>query len=624
MQRNEGRPRLGVQRYGIISSLIDLEAPLTDTALQLLEDIITERKRLLDPSGAMEADEFFEFFSTLLVLREYKPTPGEIRSGLVSQTANSTSPGTDGGIDAMYLYVNGNLISDIEQARDLRALKQNISFDVLIIQSSRESGFGMDRLLRLKDTSDNIFLIDKDPDNFSEHYNAELTDCILRFREIHRALLTKNPTINVKFYYATKGDRSKIAPDSDLALKALALESDVKAKLPTITQCTVSFIGARRLIDIDRLPPQYTDTLRCSSSINLGKAYIALVDLSEYNRFITGGSASILEHLFDSNVREYEGDVEVNQNIMTTLKEKEREENGSTLPPLPDFWWLNNGITILADQITGRPTELCLKEPRIVNGLQTSTQIYRYFQAHPQSEAKRHVSVKLIESEETEMQDRIIKATNSQTRIPAQYLFATEQLQRDIEQVFRASKLHYGRRKNSWIKGGAKIDDVVGMTELAQSVAAIYLQQPDQARGRPSRYFKKDYYKTVFSIKYPIDLYVSCALVKKRAEQCLRNIEPNRADRANLLFYVAMAAVSIHLKTPRANKSSLVTLDVPAIPEAHFAAALSMVRPIYDRISLAVGQQRTFAGDVAAKGTDMVKDLKTELVSRFRRKKRGR
>jgi len=304
----------------------------------------------------------------------------------------------------------------------------------------------------------------------------------------------------------------------------------------------------------------------------------------------------------------------VNQNILKTLENRQ---------DVADFWWLNNGITIVADEISGHPKELVLKEPRIVNGLQTSTQIFRYFKERQHSERLRHVSIKLIQSVETDMQDRIIKATNSQTRIPAQYLRATEQLQRDIEQVFRASRLHYARRKNSWKKQGIDVATVVGMTELAQSVAAIYLQEPDQARARPSRYFKREFYGKVFTDRRPLDLYVACALVKKRAERFLKQHEQNRSDRTNLLFYVAMTAVCIHLKTSRAKVPAVAALDVPSMTDEVFATALGVVRPIYERVGKAAGRQNAFAGDLAAKGPDMTTELKAELVSRFKKKKRG-
>ena len=45
------------------------------------------------------------------------------------------------------------------------------------------------------------------------------------------------------------------------------------------------------------------------------------------------------ESLFDANVRDYEGDVAVNSGIRATLIEARHDE---------EFWWLNNGVTIVA------------------------------------------------------------------------------------------------------------------------------------------------------------------------------------------------------------------------------------------------------------------------------------
>lgn len=54
---------------------------------------------------------------------------------------------------------------------------------------------------------------------------------------------------------------------------------------------------------------------------------------------ITSEHGELLEYLFESNVRDYEGDVEVNEQIRETL----HNQNDKA-----EFWWLNNGITILA------------------------------------------------------------------------------------------------------------------------------------------------------------------------------------------------------------------------------------------------------------------------------------
>jgi hypothetical protein len=574
---------------------------MQDTDLTVLKEILAQRKADLDPSK--DEAEFFEFFAAQQVLRDYQLDPEEIRSGLVGQTSVPASPGTDGGLDAIYLLVNGRLIRDLDQAKDLKNLKQNIVFDVIIIQSSLESGFGLNRLLRLKDTSENIFRIEREIGKFAETYNEELVDSIKRFREAHRSLITKHPTFNVHYLYLTRGDTSKIAPD--IAKKAKEIEQELPKLLATVSKCSFTFVGARELIDLYRKPPKSAFTLKCADSIAGGTGYLALVELAEYYRLITSDKGELLEYLFESNVRDYQGDVEVNKQIRETLM----------LPSdSAEFWWLNNGITILSPKIGGHSKELTIDEPQIVNGLQTSMEVYEHFRNNPNSDAgKRHAVVRLIQSPDTKQQDRIIKATNSQTKIPPQYLWATDELQRDIEQLFRASGLHYDRRKNSWRKLAIGLDKVVGMTELAQAVAAINLQEPDHARARPSRYFKKEQYPKVFSSKLPIDLYVACALLRKRAEAYLQGAESDRMHRNNLLFYVLMAVVSVKVKTPRANAKTISGLKIAEIDDSAFAAALALVRPIYEKLG---------ASDNAAKGSEMIAELKSTLKSKYAKKQK--
>ena len=573
---------------------------MQDTDITVLKEILAQRKAELDPHK--EEAEFFEFFAAQQVLRDYQLDPEEIRSGLVGQSTLPDSPGTDGGIDAIYLLVNGRLIRDLDQAQELKNLKQNIVFEVIILQSSLETGFGLNRLLRLKDTSENIFRIERDSGTFAETYNEELLDSIKRFREAHRVLITKHPTFNVHYFYLTRGDTGKIAPD--IEKKAIELEAGIPKILATITKCSFTFVGARELIDLYRKPPKSAFTLKCADSIAGGGSYLALVELAEYHKLITSDKGELLEYLFESNVRDYQGDVDVNKQIRDTLNIQ-----GDSA----EFWWLNNGITILAAKVGGHSKELTIDEPQIVNGLQTSMEIYEHLRVNPTSEAsKRQAVIRLIESPDTKQQDRIIKATNSQTKIPPQYLWATDELQRDIEQVCRASGLHYDRRKNSWRKHAISLDKVVGMTELAQAVAAAYLQEPDHARARPSRYFKKDHYDKVFSSKVPIDLYVTCALLRKKAGVFLQNAEGDRQDRNNLLFYLLMSVVCVALKTPRASAKALSSMKVGEISKPTFETALALVKPIY---------KKRGSSDNAAKGSEMVSDLKQSLRVRFAKKK---
>jgi hypothetical protein len=75
-------------------------------------------------------------------------------------------------------------------------------------------------------------------------------------------------------------------------------------------------------------------------------------------------------NIFESNVRDYQGATQVNEEISKTL--------GTTAGP-EDFWWLNNGVTILCGSATHSGKILTIEDPQIVNSLQTSNEVYKNF-----------------------------------------------------------------------------------------------------------------------------------------------------------------------------------------------------------------------------------------------------
>ena len=94
-------------------------------------------------------------------------------------------------------------------------------------------------------------------------------------------------------------------------------------------------------------------------------------------------------------------------------------------------------MSILAAKPTLSGKTLTLEDPQIVNGLQTSTELHKYFQSQNTEEDDRAILVRMIEPSDSASRDRIIKATNSQTKISAASLRATEKIHRDIEEFFQ-------------------------------------------------------------------------------------------------------------------------------------------------------------------------------------------
>jgi hypothetical protein len=542
----------------------------------------------------MTPEEYFEYFAAQQVLRGQQLDPDEIKSGIVG----GDKTGSDGGIDAFYFLVNGRMIRDPEAAESLRALKQNVKLELVIIQATTHPGFELTRLVRLKGTMENILTLDKTPEKFSEKYSESLLTAIDVFRTAHRVLMSKFPIFQVQYCLVTQGDTQEIAPD--VYTTAKHLEDSSRTLLATIQDCRCEFVGARELIQLSTKPPKLTFPLTCVQSASSGAgAFVALVKLTDFYNFIRGDKGEFLTHLFESNVRDYQGDVNVNEAIRTTLEKPYPKEQ---------FWWLNNGVTIVAEKVGGHPLELQIDEPQIVNGLQTSEEIFKYFTTHPNAakDEKRELLVKVIGSS-SDVHDHIIRATNSQTSIPAASLWATETIHRDIEQMFRSSGLYYDRRKNSWRRKGQPLAKVVGITELAQAVGAIYLREPNQARRSPSLYFRAGTHSKIFNGKFDIGMYVACAHIRKKTEAFLKTAEPDKGHRNNLLYYVMMAAAYLELKLPKARPLAISKINQNNINDSLFTKALALVRPIYEKYG---------GDDKAAKGAEFVTELRDELQNR--------
>jgi hypothetical protein len=208
---------------------------------------------------------------------------------------------------------------------------------------------------------------------------------------------------------------------------------------------TVSFMGAADLGRLARHAPSSSRKLVLAEnpiSTDTAGGYVAVVRLADYEKFITGRNGELDSLLFEANVRDYEGETAVNRSIQETLEAVESKE---------DFWWLNNGVTIVAEKVQPANKMLELKSPQIVNGLQTSTEIYKRRSANYRTD-NRSILVKVIEANDNAARERIIRATNSQTAFGPSTLRATDQCagavapHRPVEpqQDFRSRNLRAG------------------------------------------------------------------------------------------------------------------------------------------------------------------------------------
>jgi hypothetical protein len=92
------------------------------------------------------------------------------------------------------------------------------------------------------------------------------------------------------------------------------------------------------------------------------ESYLGYLPVSTYLSLITDENGNLLRGLFYDNVRDFQGDNPVNKEIEQTLTSQAKEA----------FILLNNGVTVVADDLSVTGDSFNLSSFQIVNGCQTS------------------------------------------------------------------------------------------------------------------------------------------------------------------------------------------------------------------------------------------------------------
>lgn len=396
------------------------------------------------------------------------------------------------------------------------------------------------------------------------------------------------PRLSIHLCYASKGE----IPQSPSKLLALA-HGTVKLLGERFAKTPVSFdfVGAKELLELARTVPTETFTLKLSESpvsSSREPGYIGLVKLADFFAFIADQKGQLRQRLFEANVRDYQGTKGSNVDIKQTL------ENRTNI----DFWWLNNGVTIIASNANEAARNLTIANPYIVNGLQTSNEVYRYFSEGGSRDDDRNILVRVIVTDDPEIADKVIRATNSQIYIPPSQLKATEKIHRDIEDFMRKYDLYYDRRKNHYKMQGKPIERIFSILELAQAVISGALGRPADARARPSSVLNNEVeYAKVFNENYPINVYPKAALLLRNCETfvALHSSGLSRKEQNNLKFYLVRRALM-----RAANKLNPGVQDLADLAEDRLMPAMEASLPEVLDEYLRLG-----GSDQVAKGVDL-------------------
>ena len=505
----------------------------------------------------MEEDRAFESFSAHLVLKPYSPTYNEIEEGVVGGPE-------DGGIDSLYALINERVLPN-GALGDINPnyLSKRTYLDLYFIQSKNCTSWNAAVWPKMSSTLKVLLNSSLAEDDLRELHESGLSDDLQRFshnlRETREKLNKVMPVIRLHCIYVSLGVTKKIT--NLIRTRGVVLENALKAMLPTDSIVTVEYWDCLRIKQVGSQSMSYKKTLQLfdqaivenensrDENEDRGKAknLVALVTLQDYIDFIrkstdetgeTGETDRINEDMFESNVRDYAGySVDVNKAILSTLK-----NDSST-----HFWWLNNGITILADEAYDvNRMKWSIENPLIVNGLQTSFTLFNAYQKNEITDRrlKDCLLVRVITSKDENIRQDIITGTNKQNSIPKTQLHANDSLQIRIEGYLKEHNWYYERRRYQYRSSTVPLNRIRTITELSQAVMAFRLLEPDQARARPATFLNKDKGKG-WDLVFPttdedLTLYLKALEVQNKVDVFLKKPETKKisSDSMNARYYL--------------------------------------------------------------------------------------
>ena len=569
-------------RYGV--GVVNNELVLLDQVLQL---------RQAERTAPIKDDDAFELFACEQALRDRDLSAEEVAEGVVGG-------GNDGGLDGVYVFLRDALLSedsDVFQDDFVPGrVPASSRLELWVVQAKREASFSETAIEKVADSCRRLLNLAEETADLEQLYSTSVVIRTGFFRRALRALATRHPKVEIHFVYATRGRADDV--NAKVEIKAQDLRRQFEEVMPGAAG-VIEFLGAAELWQRANAHPSYTMELTYQENATSGNSHVALVRLRDYLKFLADEHGELRRHIFDWNVRDYQGDVEVNKEIRGSLED----------PEGPEFWWLNNGVTVVCSRASVVGKTYALDDVQVVNGLQTSQTMFNVLRgvADEHVVLDRAVLVRILVTGDSPTRDRVIRATNRQTSVPAASLRATDGIQRDIEAFFLAHNWFYDRRKNYYRNNGKSAERIVSIPLLAQAVMAMGLSRPDNSRARPSSLLKRDEdYQKIFSTNIPLDVYLWLAQSQKAVDTFLLSeaAVATAQERTNLRFHLSMIAAARLLGDRVHNPAQLRTIVAAGTPiaESNFDTCLALLRESFSARVASTGD----GPDKIAKGSEFV------------------
>ncbi len=392
---------------------------------------------------------------------------------------------------------------------------------VYIIQAKNTDSFSSNALIQMRNGLEWIF--DKARADINTLTNLKLKDKILEYRTVQNDLGPSN--IRVVVAYITNGLLSHLKTADEFRQE----EKTIRDAYDNGTYANFELViwGADELVDQVNILEKQGNKIDADIRIIYDKNNPSLIKYyaDKLRGLICTASAYEIGRLvnsdptgsiFDSNIRRFLGTTgNVNKDILKTCSE---------LDVSYQFWFLNNGITIVCesfDPITDQDNpHVRIKNMQIVNGCQTATALAL---AEKDGTLARDVRVllRIYQAPTSELTSKIVLTTNNQNKISSHDLHSNDKVQLDMERSFADHKYYYERKPRQYDnQPNINIKFIASNEIVARCYLAVVLKKPSDARAYKHKVWG-ELYDQIFGGK-AIEPYIIAWIIYVYTEEWLK------------------------------------------------------------------------------------------------------
>lgn len=423
----------------------------------------------------LEDNEAFEQFVNNLILRTYQPEAFSVINSLFDQICVGGQ--NDTGIDGLAIKVNGVFVATKEDVDDILKKNNRIDVEIIFIQSKFKKNINSGEFGKFMDG-----IVDYLSENQYEPHNAK----ILSWLELKEYICSEdilihwNSAPNIKIYYVYTGEWND---DEHIVAKYERTHAIIN-QIGLYGNINIKYLDASRLKKLcDDVDNQFKQVITIIDSLELNEApsvessRVLFCYAKDFVNLLIDDEEELRRTLFKDNVRDYQGNTDINEDIFQTLKDDPS-----------NFCLLNNGITIVCKSMVPGNRKISIENPKIVNGCQTCNTIFKAYKENVDiSEVT--LIIKLIATDNVNVTNSIVKGTNRQNVVYDEAFEITRKFHKDFEEFVEViqgdielhEKIYYERRSNQYANSPlVKISQKANFKVLIQGFVSVIMQYPHE------------------------------------------------------------------------------------------------------------------------------------------------